>query len=235
MLQQGGRRRRRRGTRRPRRQRSHRRVLRHRRTFRRRKTRRHRGGSPVRRTRAHRGGGDCGARGLTKAWQSGASSPVGGAWKSTPSSWPGEAGSLNGATVSNHYGLSTCGAGPGGVQPYFGMSSATGAAAYGGGKRRRGRKQTQRRGRKHAQRGGLGFSFLGDLLPQPVVNAWRDATGKVWGAGYGYAGLKAPASNNSDPTHQPIDKNYEYIGGIPPDVPSINQFAGEAVAQLSTN
>ncbi len=224
MLQQGGRRRRRRGTRRPRRQRSHRRVSRHRRTFRRRKTRRHRGVSPVRRTRVHRGGGTCGARGLTGAWQSGASGPVGSAWKSTPSSWPGEAGSLNGATVSNHYGLSSCGAGPGGVNPYFGMSSATGAAAVGGGKRRR--------GRKHGQRGGLGFSAF---FPQPVLNAWRDVTGKMWGTGYGYAGLTAPASNNPDPTHQPIDKNYDYIGGIPPDVPSINQFAGEAVAQLSTN
>ena len=102
------------------------------------------------------------------------------------------------------------------------MSSATGAAAYGGGKRRR------RRG----QRGGLGFS---SLFSQPFLNAWRDVTGKIWGSGYGYAGLNAPISNNSDPTHQPIDRNYDYIGGIPPDVPSINQFAGEAVAQLSTN
>lgn len=86
--------------------------------------------------------------------------------------------------------------------------------------------------RNHEQRGGLGFSAL---FPQPVLNAWRDVTGKILGTGYGYAGLTAPASNNPDPTHQPIDRNYEYIGGIPPDVPYINQFAGEAVAQLSTN
>lgn len=220
ILKQGCRRRRHRGTKRPRRQRSHRRVSRHRPTFRRRKTRRHRGRSS-RRTRVHRGGGTCG---LTGAWQSGTSGPVGGAWKSTPSSWPGEAGSLNGATVSNHYGLSKLGAGPGGVNPYFGMSSQSGAAAYNGGKRRC--------GRKHGQRGGLGFSAL---FPQPVLNAWRDVTGKMLETGYGYAGLTAPASNNPDPTHQPIDRNYDYIGGIPPDVPSINQFAGEAVAQLNTN
>jgi hypothetical protein len=110
------------------------------------------------------------------------------------------------------------------------MSSATGAAAYKGGKRCGGRKHSVRR--KRCQRGGLGFSAL---FPQPVVNAWRDVTGKLWDTGYSYAGLTVPASNNSDPTHQPIDKNYDYIGGIPTDVPSINQFAGEAVAQLSTN
>ena len=222
ILQQGGRRRR--GTKRPHRKRSRHHVSRNRRSFRRRKTRRHKGVNPARRTRIRLHGGTCGVRGLTGAWKSGASGPVGGAWKSTPATWPGGTGSLNGATVSNHYGLSKCGAGSGGVTPYFGMSSATGAAAYGGGKRRR--------RSKRAQRGGLGISTF---LPQPVLNAWRDATGKIWGAGYGYAGLSAPASNNSDPTHQPIDNNYDYIGGIPPDVPSINQFAGEAVAQLSAN
>ena len=218
MLQEGGKRRHK--TRRTRKQRSHRRVSRHRPAFRKRKTYQNKSKSLVKRTRVRRRGG---TRGLTSTWQSGVSGPVGSAWKSTPSTWPGAAGSSDGTTVSNHYGLSACGAGSGGVNPYFGMSSATSAAAYGGGKRYR--------GGKHAQHGGLGFSTL---FPQPVLNAWRDVTGKMLSTGYGYAGLSAPASNNSDPTHQPIDKNYDYIGGIPPDVPSINQFAGEVVSQLGT-
>jgi hypothetical protein len=91
------------------------------------------------------------------------------------------------------------------------------------GKRSKGSKRNRR------QRGGLGIS---DFLPQPLLNTWRTTTGHLWDGAYKYAGVKPPASFNSDPTNQPIDKNYKFIGGIPPDVPSINQFAGEAVSNM---
>ena len=181
---------------------------RNRRSFRRRRTRRHRGGSG-RRTWKQKGG---------KAWKSGGGNPaIGFAWSGEPSTWPGVTGGHNGATVSNHYPKARCG----------GIDIPVATRSQGGGGRCG---RIHRRGR--GQRGGWGVS---SFFPQPMVNAWRDATGKLWNVGYGYAGMNTPSSNNPDPTHQPIDKNYEYIGGTPPDVAAINQYAGDAVAQLGTN
>jgi hypothetical protein len=187
----------------------------------------------IKHNRSYRGG----ARGLTGAWISGKGGPIGGAWQATPVSWPGRmSGGPAGATVSNHYGLSQYGAScPGGQNPYFGMSSATGSATMAGGRgTRRGPLRGRRGGHRSCgrrQNGGFGMS---SFFPQPVLNAWRGITGNVWDTAYNYSGLSAPASNNPDPTVQPIDRESEYIGGIPTDVPSITQFADEAVAKLNT-
>ena len=175
------------------------------RSFRRRRTLRHRGGNSIRRTR-QRGG---------QAWKSGGYNPVGFSWSGNPATWPGVTGGSNGEVVSNHYEVSPCPASVGGIDTPISSRNLVG-----GGKRRRG------------QRGGFGLS---NLFPQQVVNTWRDVTGKIWDTGYGYAGLTAPAPNHSDPTWQPIDKNFEYVGGVPVDVNASAKFAEQAVSKLTTN
>jgi hypothetical protein len=198
-----------------------------------------------RNTRKQRGGG-CGC-GILKG---GGPAKVGYPWVGgSVKSWPGVkvalGGSTGGTTMSNHFKLSPYGGAVGGFDPAiptgdypntgnpnFPASNPTGllhpTGMLKGGKRKKaGKRKTNRRkkrGKKtRKQRGG-------GIIPQDLVNLGR-------GVGYGaeslyrgFVGKGSPVSPS--PYNQPIDKNYDYIGGLPPNVPKIFKDAGKSVAAL---
>ena len=149
-----------------------------------------------------------------------AAGPVGYSWNGGDiGTWPGAAATkgldTNGATMSNHFKLSPNGIVVGGLNP---ARSTTDdqlmTPPMNGGRKRKGKKQ----------KGG----FF-----QELVNLGRGAQYNVQGVGYGFAGKNQPISQNPFPTEaQPIDGDFKFIGGQPPDVRQIFIDANNQVAQI---
>jgi len=157
-----------------------------------------------------------GGNGLTGAWTSGKSGPVGCPWSPSPSTWPGQIQVPAGATVSNHYALSPVPVGPGGADPLWGSGGGrrhktgarktrarkTGARKTRARKTRarktRARKTRARKTRARKQRGGF------RLVPQSVTNAFRSVEAAFIRGLATIEGKTVPASVNPNPTSQPI-------------------------------
>jgi hypothetical protein len=165
------------------------------------------------------GDGTCMVGGMVS---SPAAGPVGYSWNGGDiGTWPGAAATkgldTNGATMSNHFKLSPNGIVVGGLNP---ARSTTDdqlmTPPMNGGRKRKGKGSKQKGG------------FF-----QELVNLGRGAQYNIQGVGYGLAGKLQPISQNPFPTEgQPIDGDFKFIGGQPPDVRKIFIDANNQVAQI---
>ncbi len=142
--------------------------------------------------------------------------PVGYAWDGgNVGSWPGvyasQGGDTNGAVWSNYYAPSVTGVSAGPFDPP--ISSTNPPSRLG----------------KLVQAGGapLGYS---ELVPQELLNVYRAPTTALGNVYNSYVGQHADASPL--PWNQPIDTTTNLVVNSPPDVLSIQQQAGQAVANI---
>ena len=166
------------------------------------------------RRRNHRGGAYPPPSGGWKSgWNAPASGPVGYPWKASPASWPGVAAAgngispglnTNGAAVSNHYPVSSCGIPSGQCNPPNSTRNQDG--------------------------GGGGLS---QFMPQDLVNLGRSLTGGIMGGVDSWSGVPRTASSYPLPTQkQPIDQNVKYISKPFPDINQIHADAGTSVSKM---
>jgi hypothetical protein len=72
----------------------------------------------------------------------------------------------------------------------------------------------------------------GGIFPQDLVNLGRSIKGEFMAGIDSLRGVPRSASSYSSPTHQPIDKQVEYISRPVPDVNKIHNSAGKSVALI---
>lgn len=70
------------------------------------------------------------------------------------------------------------------------------------------------------------------LIPQSIVNLGRNALAQHNKFMKSWNGSPMPASYNSNPTNQPIDKNIKVIPPDPPNIFAIHKQAGKKVAKI---
>jgi hypothetical protein len=164
------------------------------------------------RRRNHRGGAyPPPAGGWSSGWKAPAGGPVGYPWKASPASWPGVAAAgdgislglnTNGATVSNHYPLSSCGIPSGQCNPPNSTRNQDGG----------GLSQLIPQDLVN-----LGRSLTGEVMSG--VDGWRGVS-------------RPASTYPLPTQQQPIDQNVKYISKPFPDINQIHTDAGISVSKM---
>jgi hypothetical protein len=178
------------------------------------KRRMHRKKAHKRRTRRrnHRGGAyPPPSGGWSSGWKAPAGGPVGYPWEASPAAWPGVAAAgdgispglnTNGAAVSNHYPLSSCGIPAGPCNPPNSTRNQDGG----------GLSQFIPQDLVN-----LGRSLTGEVMGG--VSGWKGVT-------------RPASTYPLPTQKQPIDQNVQYISKPFPDINQIHADAGTSVAQM---